>query len=152
MKKHQAFEAEIIANEDAIKKLGDAGQEMIDVQHYASGLINAKIAALDAQWQLLQSKSAEKAQKLKETQQLVKFRLESDEVESWINDKIAIATSDDVGKDLEHVEVLEKKFDDFNNDVNANETKVDALNEGALSLISLGHPEVNAIKSRQHVG
>jgi spectrin alpha len=151
MKKHQAFEAEVIANEGAINKMSETGEAMAGVEHYASDLIRAKIAALAAQWQFLQNKSAEKAQKLKETQQFVKFRLESDEVESWISDKIAIASADDVGKDLEHVEVLEKKFEDFNNDVHANETRVDAINESALALISLGHPDVDAIKIRQRV-
>lgn len=38
---------------------------------------------------------------------------ECDEVMFWINDKEAFVTSEEFGQDLEHVEVLQKKFDEF---------------------------------------
>lgn len=152
VKKHQAFEAEMIANEEAINAISDNGESMITVGHYASELIRDKLESLDAQWRHLQSKSAEKAQKLKETQQLAKFRLDADEVESWVKDKLLIAGSDDVGKDLEHVELLEKKFEDFSNDIAANEVRLESINQSAFVLIGEAHPESKTIKSRQQVG
>jgi len=38
---------------------------------------------------------------------------EADEVSLWILDRKAIATAEETIKDLEHVEMLQKKFDDF---------------------------------------
>ena len=38
---------------------------------------------------------------------------EADEVAAWITDRVAIASSEEAGKDLEHVELLQKKFDEF---------------------------------------
>ena len=73
------------------------------------------------------------------------------QVAAWIADRTIVAGSDDVGRDLEHAELLQKKFDDFNNDVTANETRVDALSHLALDLISGGHPENDAIKARLQV-
>lgn len=44
-----------------------------------------------------------------------KFMLfrEASELQQWINEKEAALTSEEVGADLEQVEVLQKKFDDF---------------------------------------
>ena len=37
---------------------------------------------------------------------------EADEVAAWISDRKAVASSDEMGKDLEHVEMLQKNFAD----------------------------------------
>lgn len=44
-----------------------------------------------------------------------KFMLfrEANELQQWINEKEAALTNEEVGADLEQVEVLQKKFDDF---------------------------------------
>ena len=44
-----------------------------------------------------------------------KFMLfrEANQLQQWINEKEAALTSEEVGADLEQVEVLQKKFDDF---------------------------------------
>lgn len=36
-------------------------------------------------------------------------------------------TSEEVGKDYEHVEVMQKKFDDFQKDMSANEVRIKEL-------------------------
>ena len=38
---------------------------------------------------------------------------EVDEVAAWISDREAVASAEDIGKDLEHVEMLQKNFADF---------------------------------------
>lgn len=44
-----------------------------------------------------------------------KFMLfrETNELQQWINEKETALTNEEVGADLEQVEVLQKKFDDF---------------------------------------
>lgn len=44
-----------------------------------------------------------------------KFMLfrEANELQQWINEKEGALTNEEVGSDLEQVEVLQKKFDDF---------------------------------------
>jgi len=44
-----------------------------------------------------------------------KFMLfrEANELQQWINEKESALTNEEVGSDLEQVEVLQKKFDDF---------------------------------------
>lgn len=59
------------------------------------------------------SKLAEKGLKLKQALRLVQFMRECNEVMFWISDKEAFVSSEEFGQDLEHVEVLQKKFDEF---------------------------------------
>jgi len=47
----------------------------------------------------------------------------------------------DVGEDLEQVEVMQKKFDDFRADLKANEVRLAEMNEIAMRLTSLGQTE-----------
>lgn len=47
----------------------------------------------------------------------------------------------DVGEDLEQVEVMQKKFDDFQSDLRANEVRLAEMNEIALQLMTLGQTE-----------
>jgi hypothetical protein len=42
---------------------------------------------------------------------------QTDEVLFWINEKVAFVTADEFGHDLEHVEVLQRKFDEFQKDM-----------------------------------
>ena len=64
-------------------------------------------------WDLLKSKLDEKSMKLQQALELVQFIRECKEVMFWISDKEAFVTSEDFGQDLEHVEDLQKKFDEF---------------------------------------
>lgn len=38
---------------------------------------------------------------------------EANELQQWINEKESALTNEEMGSDLEQVEVLQKKFDDF---------------------------------------
>lgn len=53
----------------------------------------------------------------------------------------------DVGEDLEQVEVMQKKFDDFQNDLRANEVRLAEMNEIAVQLMTVGQTEA-ALKIR----
>jgi len=70
----------------------------------------------------------------------------------WINDKETFVTSDEFGQDLEHVEVLQKKFDEFQKDLQNHEDRVNDINIQADKLIEEQHPEEEAVRKRRMVG
>lgn len=61
---------------------------------------------------LLELGEKRKAMLEKSCKRFMLFR-EANELQQWINEKEAALTSEEVGADLEQVEVLQKKFDDF---------------------------------------
>merc|ERR1719415_241483 len=65
----------------------------------------------------------------------------NEELSAWIRTKEQHATIQDVSDDLEQVEVMQKKFDDFKADLKANEVRLAEMNEIAMQLVSLGQTE-----------
>ena len=83
----------------------------------------------------------ERQKKLSETVQAYVLVREAAELAQWIKEKEKHAQIEDVGDDLEQVEVLQKKFDDFRTDLKANEIRLAEMNEIATQLMSLGQTE-----------
>uniref|UniRef100_A0A8D2M8P2 Spectrin alpha chain, non-erythrocytic 1 n=1 Tax=Zonotrichia albicollis TaxID=44394 RepID=A0A8D2M8P2_ZONAL len=149
LQKHQAFEAEVQANSGAIIKLDETGNQMINEGHFASETIRTRLQELHRLWELLMEKMREKGVKLLQAQKLVQYLRECEDVLDWINDKEAIVTSEELGQDLEHVEVLQKKFEEFQTDLAAHEERVNEVNQFAGKLIQETHPEEELIKGKQ---
>jgi spectrin alpha len=148
LQKHEAFEAEVAAHRNSIVSLNNAGDEMIKANHFASTSIKARLDSLGGLWQTLLSKSQEKGKRLVWALKRVQFMREADEVSSWITDKEPVASSEELGNDLEHVEVLQKKFGDFQKDLAANEARVSQVNTSAQRLANEKHPDIEAITAR----
>ena len=89
----------------------------------------------------LSEKSSHRRQRLLDSNQLFNFFREADEVESWIAEMESIATSDDYGRDLEHVETLLKKFEDFTRDLVTSGERIGSLTSQAQTLLDEGHSE-----------
>lgn len=106
---------------------------------------------LHALWELLLSRLAEKGMKLNQALILVQFFRQCDEVMFWINDKETFVTTDEFGDDLEHVEVLQRKFDEFQKDMASQEYRVTEVNDLADKLVLEGHPEREVIIKRKEV-
>lgn len=149
IQKHLAFEAEVAAHSNAIVVLDNTGMEMINQGHYASEVIRKRLDELHQLWDLLLSKLAEKGMKLQQALVLVQFLRQCDEVMFWIKDKEMFVTTDEFGQDLEHVEVLQRKFDEFQKDMASQEYRVTEVNELADKLVSDGHPERETIVKRK---
>ncbi|XP_025060781.1 spectrin alpha chain, non-erythrocytic 1 isoform X7 [Alligator sinensis] len=149
LQKHQAFEAEVQANSGAIIKLDETGNQMINEGHFASETIRTRLQELHRLWELLLEKMREKGVKLLQAQKLVQYLRECEDVLDWIIDKEAIVTSEELGQDLEHVEVLQKKFEEFQTDLAAHEERVNEVNQFAGKLIQEQHPEEEMIKAKQ---
>ncbi|XP_046383507.1 spectrin alpha chain [Ischnura elegans] len=149
IQKHQAFEAEVAAHSNAVVTLDNTGKEMISENHFASDVIRRRLEELHRLWELLLSKLAEKGMKLQQALVLVQFLRKCDEVMFWINDKETFVTSDEFGHDLEHVEVLQRKFDEFQKDMASQEYRVTEVGDLADSLVREGHPERETIVRRK---
>lgn len=111
--------------------------------------MQARLDELSQLWQSLLDASTEKRQKLQDAQKREHYIREADEVAAWISDREAVASSEELGKDLEHVEMLQKNFTDFMKDLEANEARIVDLNKLAKKLLGERHPDYELIESRQ---
>ena len=58
---------------------------------------------------------------------------------NWISEKEVVAANEELGKDLEHVEILQKRFQDFMHDVMASEDRVLEVDRMADALLEARH-------------
>lgn len=72
------------------------------------------------------------------------------ELWSIVDFQEAVAAQQEIGTDLEQVEVLQKKFDDFKGDLKANEVRLQEMNQIATALTSVGQTET-AVRIRQQI-
>ncbi|KAK2727728.1 hypothetical protein QYM36_008275, partial [Artemia franciscana] len=145
IQKHLAFEAEVIAHSNAITNLDQVGMAMINQGHFASETIQKRLDELHRLWELLIKRLDDKGVRLNQALVFVQYLRQCDEVMFWINDKEAFVTCDEFGKDLEHVEVLQRKFDEFEKDLVSQEYRVAEVCDLADRLANEAHPEQETI-------
>ncbi len=64
VQKHQAFEAELSANQSRIDALQKSGQELIDGKHYASSEVSTRMDEVSSQWKKLLEATELKGEKI----------------------------------------------------------------------------------------
>ena len=89
------------------------GESLVDSGHYASDEIESSVEELFEKWAELQLASDKKGVGLEQALSLVHFNRKVDGVQSLIHDCAVVASSQETGRDLEHCQVLIKKFDEF---------------------------------------
>jgi len=149
IQKHQAFEAEVNAHYNSLESLDRSGGEMIQEEHFAADTVKERLIELHRLWDLLLRRIQEKGLRLQQAQRLIQFMRECDKLMFWISDKELFVTSDEFGQDLEHVEILQKKFEEFQKDLQNQEDRVASVNQLADKLIDEQHPEEETVRKRQ---
>lgn len=94
----------------------------------------------------LQTLAKERRLKLEESKKKFFLMREITELEHWVSDKEALARGEELGKDLEHVQALLKKEEDFEKDVEGNEPRLDSINKMGEDMIEEGHSEADEIQ------
>lgn len=106
-----------------------------------SSSVSNRQSQIERQYESVVHLSREKMQRLTETYRAFQLVREANELASWIKTKEQHAQMQPVGDDLEQVELMQKKFDDFQADLKANEVRLSEMNEIAMQLVTLGQTE-----------
>ena len=85
----------------------------MDAGHYACDKIDSRVEEMFQQWEELGEATDRKGVQLQQALSLVHFNRKVDGVQSLVRDRVAVASSQETGRDLEHCQVLMRKFDDF---------------------------------------
>ncbi|XP_053802113.1 spectrin beta chain, non-erythrocytic 5 [Vidua chalybeata] len=132
-----------------IEKVQETGASLINKDSPESSVILSKLQGILADYQSLLQKSDTQRKRLQEQFQLYQFEREFQLVDAWLSSKLSVAESSDYGQDLDDVEVLEKKFKDFVNEMKPlGHSKVVSLNDLASKLDKEGHSKMDVIQKR----
>merc|ERR1719436_2356134 len=81
------------------------------------------------------SEMAAQKQRLLDQKDVIEFLHEAEEVNEWINTQMAVAASEDYGKDVSHVEMLIKTFDSFLQTIHSSEERISRVQEISQRLL-----------------
>uniref|UniRef100_A0A452TA37 Spectrin alpha chain, erythrocytic 1 n=1 Tax=Ursus maritimus TaxID=29073 RepID=A0A452TA37_URSMA len=148
--KHESFEAEVQAKSRVIPELEEIRETRFAEGHFAHEDTKVHLEELHKLWDLLLELTQEKGALLLRALKLQQYLQECADILEWIGDKEAIVTSVELGEDWERTEVLHKKFEEFQAELDARQEKVDGINQYANKCTEENHPELPLIKLKQH--
>ncbi|KAI8126099.1 non-erythrocytic 5, Spectrin beta chain [Lucilia cuprina] len=138
LQKHQAFQAEVAANQGRIKEIQEKGLILLSKQHESSPEIKQAIDRVLSAWKGLLDELDNRGRGLEEAQDILEFNNQLDKIEAWIRDKEMMVQASDTGRDLEHCNALMRKLDDVDSDMRVDDQRVKHINTLADKLINQG--------------
>ncbi|KRX93022.1 Spectrin beta chain, non-erythrocytic 1, partial [Trichinella pseudospiralis] len=146
IKKHEAFEAELHANQDRLIRINKKGMQL--VERTINGCeVNELLENLNEEWENLLALTAERGQKLKQaSEQRVVNRMLDDLTFklAGIQQKLE---SEDVGSDLRSIKQLIQNHTILEQDVSSYAAQVDDIVSHAEQFVSNGHDGAERILS-----
>ncbi|XP_076644007.1 spectrin beta chain, non-erythrocytic 5 kst isoform X2 [Halictus rubicundus] len=150
LQKHQAFQAELAANQSRIEEIKAKGETLLAQKHPASAEIREQLEHLHASWRKLLFESGNRGRGLEEAQDILEFNNQVEKIEAWIRDKEMMVQAGDTGKDYEHCLSLQRKLDDVDSDMRVDDSRIKTINALADKLIKQGRDnESKAIHQRR---
>uniref|UniRef100_A0A8C8K4M3 Spectrin beta chain, non-erythrocytic 5 n=1 Tax=Oncorhynchus tshawytscha TaxID=74940 RepID=A0A8C8K4M3_ONCTS len=151
VKKHQALVQEIASRTPLVQAVQNAGQNLVRGRHFASHEISEKLAELKKIFESLTRESENKGRLLQEALKIQTFLSEVSELELWMDEQRPMLESKDFGKSEEATEVLLRKLDSVDLDMENQRLKVESLQETGAKLEHCGHPNRYSIQTLQYV-
>ncbi|XP_066515119.1 spectrin family protein isoform X2 [Hoplias malabaricus] len=132
--KHQAFMAELASNKDWLDKIDKEGQALVAEKPELEETVSETLRSLQKQWEELENTTQTKAQCLFDANRAELFTQSCSALDSWLQNLSSQLQSDDFGKDLTSVNILLKKHQMLEHQMDVREKEVQALQSQAQAL------------------
>ncbi|XP_060896414.1 spectrin beta chain, non-erythrocytic 1 isoform X2 [Labrus mixtus] len=143
--KHQAFMAELQSNKEWLDKIDKDGKTLMAEKPETEAMVNEKLASLKTMWQDLESTTQTKAKCLFDANKAELFTQSCADLDKWLASLEGQLQSDDYGKDLTSVNIMLKKQQILESQVEVRQKEVGELQgqSQALSQEGKGSEEVD---------
>ncbi|XP_053877937.1 spectrin beta chain, non-erythrocytic 1 isoform X1 [Malaclemys terrapin pileata] len=136
--KHQAFMAELASNKEWLEKIEKEGMQLIAEKPETETVVKEKLTGLHQMWEELESTTQTKAQRLFDANKAELFTQSCADLDKWLNSLESQIQSDDYGKDLTSVNILLKKQQMLENQMDVRKKEVEELQSQAQALSQEG--------------
>ncbi|KAH0622861.1 hypothetical protein JD844_025634 [Phrynosoma platyrhinos] len=136
--KHQAFMAELASNKEWLDKIEKEGMQLIAEKPETEAIVKEKLTSLHQMWEELESTTQTKAQRLFDANKAELFTQSCADLDKWLNGLESQIQSDDYGKDLTSVNILLKKQQMLENQIDVRKKEIDELKSQAQALSQEG--------------
>ncbi|XP_054653191.1 spectrin beta chain, erythrocytic isoform X2 [Dunckerocampus dactyliophorus] len=142
LKRHTILKQAVDDYADSIRNLADRAQKMFAEDHPDGEKIMRRQGQVDKQYAGLRELAQDRSRKLEHTYQHFLLSREVDDLEQWISERDVVASSQEMGQDLDHVTLLRDKFREFARETGMlGQERVDLVNQTIDELIEAGHSE-----------
>ncbi|XP_078128934.1 spectrin beta chain, non-erythrocytic 1-like isoform X2 [Sander vitreus] len=136
--KHQAFMAELQSNKEWLDKIDKDGQALMAEKPETEAMVKEKLASLTTMWQDLESTTQTKAKCLFDANKAELFTQSCADLDKWLAGLDGQLQSDDYGKDLTSVNILLKKQQILESQVEVRQKEVEELQGQSQALSQEG--------------
>ncbi|KAG8443698.1 hypothetical protein GDO86_009029 [Hymenochirus boettgeri] len=136
--KHQAFMAELASNKEWLDKIEKEGKQLITEKPETEAVVREKMGTLHTMWDELESTTQTKAQLLFDANKAELFTQSCADLNKWLHGLEGQIQSDDYGKDLTSVNILLKKQQMLENQMDVRRKEVEELQSQAQALSQEG--------------
>uniref|UniRef100_A0A7M4F886 Spectrin beta chain n=1 Tax=Crocodylus porosus TaxID=8502 RepID=A0A7M4F886_CROPO len=136
--KHQAFMAELGSNKEWLDKIEKEGMLLIAEKPETEAIVKEKLTGLHQMWEELESTTQTKAQRLFDANKAELFTQSCADLDKWLNGLECQIQSDDYGKDLTSVNILLKKQQMLENQMDVRKKEIEELQSQAQALSQEG--------------
>ncbi|KAJ0169742.1 hypothetical protein K1T71_014348 [Dendrolimus kikuchii] len=147
--RHKAVELELDTYAAIISEMGHVATSMANSGHPEGEALVARHAMLADSLARLQRLAAQRQKALVESVCRHEYLAESAELETWIQEQYAAASSEDYGQDYEHLLILRSKFDELRHRVESGAERFNQCEELAKKLLATESPYIADIEKRQ---
>uniref|UniRef100_A0A2A4K9M3 PH domain-containing protein n=1 Tax=Heliothis virescens TaxID=7102 RepID=A0A2A4K9M3_HELVI len=147
--RHKAVELELDTYAAIIAEMGHVATSMANGGHPEGEVLLARHALLADSLARLQRLAAQRQKALVESVCRHEYLAESAELESWIQEQYAAASSEDYGQDYEHLLILRSKFEELRHRVESGAERFNQCEELAKKLLATESPYIGDIEKRQ---
>ncbi|XP_041891496.1 spectrin beta chain, erythrocytic-like isoform X1 [Corvus kubaryi] len=129
-----------------IKELAGRAQQLLSAGHPEGEQIIRLQGQVDKHYAGLKEAAEERRRRLENMSHLFQLKREVEELEQWIAERDVVASSPEMGQDLDHVMLLREKFREFARETGSvGQVRVDRVNLTIEDLIDVGHIEAATI-------
>uniref|UniRef100_A0A673I0A9 Spectrin beta chain n=1 Tax=Sinocyclocheilus rhinocerous TaxID=307959 RepID=A0A673I0A9_9TELE len=142
LKRHLLLKQVVDDYARSIQQLADRAQKMLAEEHPDGEAIIRRQGQVDKQYAGLKELAEDRKKKLDHTYHHFLLSREVEDLEQWIAERDVVASSQEMGQDLDHVTILRDKFREFARETGTvGQERVDTVNRIIDDLIEAGHSE-----------
>ncbi|XP_043206093.1 spectrin beta chain-like isoform X2 [Amphibalanus amphitrite] len=150
LKKHKEVDDDMKNYRETIEQLQAQAQE-IGPEYRDRDEIKERTESIEQRYKELNELGQLRKQRLLDAMSLYKLFSEAQRVDQWITEKDRMLNTmvPGEGKDVEDVEILKHQYEGFDNEMNANASRVGVVNQLAKQLLQVEHPNSEEIVAKQ---
>ncbi|NXP71229.1 SPTB1 protein, partial [Ramphastos sulfuratus] len=142
LKRHVRQQRSIEDYGQTIKELAGRAQQLLSAGHPEGEQIIRLQGQVDKHYAGLKEAAEERRRRLENMSHLFQLKREVEDLEQWIAERDVVASSQEMGQDLDHVTLLREKFREFARETGSvGQERVDRVNLTIEDLIDAGHSE-----------